>query len=418
MTECNVNKNTCNNTDYIIDPAIRNPRFWGFRAAKRPRVEGFHFAECDLEEGVCPDWWNADDVDNPPMKSYRRWFDPNGTTVSGFTEDGYATYTQADLDFAFNDYTGERFVERPPEPIYVDSEEESEEVVEETDAEIKAKHNTVASVKITQTVINKNSRHYKEAKALSELLAKNGGINDTKISHTTINLEAGSNVDPVYEFFMVPTIGSIVLVLAKAIAFFGAATSTASTTKLSHLKNRLDDLKSKLRSLQIQHRITPSDDATELKKRDTAETLLAGKIEVLKTEIDGRMNMNTSVKKSVERAELVTCRRLLRMVCKQNSDATQFMEALRDIYTYVDAAVAVDEIKHNDAVFHIRANKISRNEADKLKQKKIQPVPVIAPVIAPVVAPVIAPVVARAPAPVKKGPSRSEKLAALRAGKK
>ena len=403
-----------------MDPAIKNPKFWGFCAAKRPRVEGFHFAECDVEEGMVPDWWNADDVENPPMKFHRRWFDPNGTTVSGFDFDGYATYNWEDLAEAFGgDYFGERFIEPPPEPVHTE-ESEKVEVMAETDAEIKAKHNVVSAVQITKTVINKNSRHYKEAVAFSELLAKHGGIKDAKISDKTVNLETGISVDPSFEFFMVPGLGSIVLLLGKAIVFFGATSTTASTTKLSLLKIRLDDLKSKLRSLQIEHRITPTDDADEVKKRETAEALLAEKIVELKTEIDGRMNL--SVKKTQERPELVTCRRLLRMICKQNADSTHFMAALQDIYASVDAAVAMEEIKHADAVFHIRANKISKNDADKMKEKKKVSAPVSsapAPVVpVPVVAPVPVVVPVRATVPVKKGPSRSEKLAALRAGKK
>ena len=408
-----------------VDPAIRNPKFWGCRAAKRPREEGFHINECELIECDVPDWWNAEDVQNPPSKHIREWYDPNGTRVSGFNFDGYAEYDDFDLFVAFNDPFGERFIEPPPQPVYEeDSDEESSEPVEQTDAEIKAAHNKVETAVITIKEVRKNTRIYKEAQALLDLFSKNGGILSTKIGANTIKLESEADVDPSLDYFAVPGPGSIVMALAKAIVFFSAPT-TAAPTKLSVLKSRVDDYQSKLRSLQIQHRITPADTEELAARYALSEKLLSDKINELKTEIAERMS-NTPKTSSGVRPEVVTCRRLLKMVCKQNGDADKFMEALRDICK-TDTETIHEEIKHTDAVFHIRASKISKEDADKMKQKKVALAPVLvtpvpatpapAPAPAPPVAPVARPQRTPAPAPAKKGPSRSDKLAALRAKK-
>jgi len=391
MSESNSTNNPAD-----IDSAIKNPKFWSNPAAKRKR---FHFDDCDFVEFDAPDWWNVREDNTASIKRFSSWRDPNGTRVDDFDWDGMAVYTDYDLALAFDDPLGLRFIAPPPEPVY--SEESEEEVeMEQTDAEIKAKHNKVEAVKISKEVkINKNSRIYKHAQEFVELLSKHGGIASVKLGDKTIKLESDADVDPSNEFFMVPGVGSIVITLAKAILFFTAPT-TAAPTKLSLLKSRVDDYQSKLRSLQIQYRIAPTENVVELEKRALTVKLLSDKITELKTEIDGRMN-NAPKTSSGVRAEAVTCRRLLKMVCKQNEDAKRFVEALRDI-NKTETEVIQEEIKHQDAVFHIRANKMSKAESDKMKEKKVIPP---APTPAPV---------ARAPTPAKKGPSRSEKLAALR----
>ena len=404
-----------------IDPAIKNPKFWSNPAAKRKH---YHISECDFVEVDAPDWWNVMDDNTAPIKRFSSWRDPNGTRVDDFDWDGMAVYTDYDLSFAFNDPLGMRFIAPPTEPVYS---EESEKVEVQTDAEVKAAHNKVETVEITAVEINKKSRTYKHAQEFIELLSKHAGIASVKLGDKTIKHESEADVDPSNEFFIVPGIGSIVFVLAKAILFFTAPT-TAAPTKLSLLKGRLDDYQSKFRTLQIQHRIAPTEDVNELEKRAISLKLLADKIAELKAEIDGRMNTAPRTSAGV-RAEAVTCRRLLKMVCKQNEDARRFVEALRDICK-TDVEIECEEIKHLGAMFHIRANKMTKADADKIKKKGPVPVsvpvsvpvpmsvPVSVPVSAPVSAPAPAPVPRKhAPPPAKKGPSRSEKLAALR-GKK
>ena len=273
-----------------IDPAIKNPKCWGYRAAKRPRNEGFHINECELIERDVPDWWNAEDVQNPPMKHIREWYDPNGTRVDDFDWDGMAVYTDFDLSIAFADPLGLRFIAPPPEPIYSEGYDKEEKVdMEQTDADIKAAHNKVEAVEITKVEINKKSRIYKHAQEFIELLSKNGGITSVKLGDKTIKHETDADVDPSNDFFMVPGIGSIIFALAKAILFFTAPT-TVAPTKLSLLKSRIDDYQGKLRSLQIQHKINPTEDVQELECRAMSVKLLSDKISELKTEIDGRMN--------------------------------------------------------------------------------------------------------------------------------
>ena len=367
-----------------IDPAIKNPQFWSNPVAKRKH---YHISECDFVEFDAPDWWNVRDDNTVPIKRFSSWSDPNGTRVDDFDWDGMAVYTDYDLALAFGDPLGLRFIAPPPEP--------------EEDEEVKAEHNKVETVKITKVKINKNSRSYKHAQEFIKLLSENGGIANVKLSVKTIKQELEADVDPSNEFFMVPSIGSIVFALAKAIIFFTAPT-TAAPTKLSLLKGRLDDYQSKLRTLQIQHRITPTEDVKELEKRTMDVKLLSDKITEFKAEINERMK-NTPKTSTGVRAEAVTCRRLLKMVCKQNEDARRFVEALRDICK-TDVEVECEEIKHLGAVFHIRANKMAKAEAYNIKKKDLVPDPVP---------------IARKPAlpPAKKGPSRSEKLATLR-GKK
>jgi len=370
------------------------------------------------------DWWNVRDDESAPEKRIAFWRDPNGTRVDGFDWDGMAVYTDYDLSIAFNDPLDTRFAAPPVEPAYTtDSDEEY--VVEKTVDEIKAAQNKVSAVEIDNVVVNHNTRIYKEAEALLELFSKNCGILSTKISTGSIKLESDANVDPSMDFFMIPAIGSIVIALTKAIAFFAAPTATP--TKLGVLKSRADDIQSKLRQLQIQHRMNPTDDVAKLESRNNTENLLSDKLTELKTEIALRMASTGSKTVAGVRHEIVTCRRLLKMICKRNSDATKFMEAIRDICK-TDMVVAKEEIKHDHAVFHIRACKLSQDESAAIKEKlaavaarKSVDVSAPAPAPAPTDVPIPAPIV-RAPrpapkAPEKKGPSRSEKLAALR-GKK
>jgi hypothetical protein len=412
-----------------INSAIQNPAFWSHPAAKRKR---FHLDECEFIDMKTLDWWNVRDDESAPEKRIAFWRDPNGTRVDGFDWDGMAVYTDYDLSIAFNDPLDTRFAAPPVEPAYSEDSEESAVEPEQTVDEIKAAQNKVSAVEIDNVVVNHNTRIYKEAEALLELFSKNCGILSTKISTGSIKLESDANVDPSMDFFMIPAIGSIVIALTKAIAFFAAPTATP--TKLGVLKSRADDIQSKLRQLQIQHRMNPTDDVAKLESRNNAENLLSDKLTELKTEIALRMASTGSKTVAGVRHEIVTCRRLLKMICKRNSDATKFMEAIRDICK-TDMVVAKEEIKHDHAVFHIRACKLSQDESAAIKEKLAAaarksvdvsasapaPTDVPVPVPAPVPAPVPVPIV-RAPrpapkAPEKKGPSRSEKLAALR-GKK
>jgi hypothetical protein len=340
----------------------------------------FHFSECELVEFEAPDWWNAEGTSAPTTHvSFFR--DPNGTRITSFNIEGEAVYSDSDL--SIDDPFDQRSNTPPPEPVYaVDSADES--IVEpsyQTTAEIKAAHNIVKAVEIVQVDVNKDSRIYKEAKSLFELFTKNSGIFSMKISTDSIKFESEADVDIGNDFFMVPGIGSIVLALVKAIRFFG--TSASAPTKLSLLRTRIDDYQSKFRILQLQHRMNPTDDEEKLAERALSEKLLSDKINNLKMEVESRMNCSAKKTAPDEKVEVVSCRRLLKMICKRNSDSTKFMSALRELCKS-NAIVAQEEIKHTDAVFHIRASKITKGEAEKLKKKEIStPVPET-PVKAPI----------------------------------